>query len=38
MSRLVTGWGGLGVLLRAAGGLVDWSGGVRLYREKERDG
>jgi len=28
--RLVTSWGGLGVLLRAAGGLVNWGGGVRL--------
>lgn len=35
MSCLVTCWGGLGVLLRAAGGLVNWGGGVRLYRERE---
>lgn len=34
--RLVTHWGGLGVLLSAAGGLVDWGGGVRLYRERQR--
>lgn len=33
--RLVTGWGGLGVFFSAAGGLVNWSGGVRLYRERE---